>query len=61
VTRDRLIRILLRLAIAFVGLQIAIVVFVLAIIAFMVLGGDMPMGGGSDFADLALSLTEPPR
>jgi hypothetical protein len=59
VTRDRLIRILLRLAIAFVGLQIAIVVFVLAIFAFMALGGDMPMGGGSDLS--GLSFTELPR
>ena len=57
-TRDQLVRVLPRLAIAFVGLQIAIVVFVLAVFAFMALGGDMPTGS-SDLVGLAL--TELPR
>ncbi|WP_445151153.1 hypothetical protein [Baekduia sp. Peel2402] len=48
-TRDRLIRILLRLGIVFVALQIAAFLFVLAIFMFLALGGDMPMSGGSDF------------
>jgi hypothetical protein len=57
-TRDQLVRLLLRLGILFVGLQIAAFVFIVAVFVFMALGGDMPMGG-SDFSDL--TTTEPPR
>jgi len=47
-TRDSLIRILLRLGIAFVAIQIAAFLFVLGLIVFVSLGGEMPMAGGAD-------------
>lgn len=48
-TRDRLIRILLRLGIVFVALQIAAFLVAFGIVVFVGLGGEMPMSGGSDF------------
>jgi hypothetical protein len=46
-SREGLITLLLRLAIAFVALEIAGVVVVFGLFAFVALGGDMPMDGGS--------------
>jgi hypothetical protein len=53
-THDRLSRLLLRLAIAFVGLQIAALVVVLAVLALLALGIE-----GADLPVLAIA--EPPR
>lgn len=47
-TRDRLIRILLRLGIVFVALQIAAFLVVFAIFMYMALGGDMIVSGDTD-------------
>jgi hypothetical protein len=49
-TRDPLVRVLLWLAIAFVGLQIAAVLFVVGSFVWIALGGDpLFWSGGSDF------------
>ncbi|HET6505532.1 MAG TPA: hypothetical protein VFG42_01970 [Baekduia sp.] len=46
-TRARLMRLLLRPAIALAGLQIRALLFVLAVFAVVALGVEMPWGGGS--------------
>jgi hypothetical protein len=50
-SRDQLVRLLLRLGILFVGLQIAVFVLFIAAFVFTALGGDIPLGGGSDLPD----------
>lgn len=47
-TRDQLVRLLLRLAIAFVGLQIAGIVVCFAVFVFLFLGGEPPMPGDQE-------------
>lgn len=44
-SRDQLVRLLLRVSIVFVGLQIAVVVLALAVLASVALGDGMPTTG----------------
>ena len=57
-TRDTLMRILLRLAIVYVVLQVVAVVFGFGLFLFLFLGGEPPMFH-TDFADLGLPAEGP--